>query len=327
MVEIALPSDINTNRLRNFIFGNDISLSREKAVSLLLASNYQDKLIDCKILLESPKESVNVRYAAAISLGDINSPLSRDILLKNTDIQDKQVLEGVILSIGRAGDEKSIDAVLKVAKTNSGHIAKQAKFAASLISYRLGLDGNELPSASQIGILTVQSDSRSIQITPTEEDSLRRCFLSLKDNIFGITLSDSPSYQLKLGKEDNIILLNSDILNNGGIKILFEKKAILGVVGQYNEETGEYYLGYLILTSPTSKGKHIDILFARPHGKISFGGTASIDDNNEIEFTIQSLSEVGIFPLKIEGIIHDNKLQIKNAEFSAYRTKREPVRV
>lgn len=317
----------NISQLRNIVFGNDTYLPRNDAVRLLLSSDYPDKTLDCKSFLENPNESPIIRYSAAIALADINTPTAREILVKNTDIEDKQVLEGIIMALGRIGDEHSLTTILGLAKKNTGHIAKRAEFTASLISYRHGLKGNELPDATECDYLSIQSDVQSIRIVQTEEEVLRKCILSIKNKTFGIGLLERPSYQLKLGKNVNIILLNSDIVINGGIKLLLEKKAVLGIVAQKNEETGEYFVGYLILTSPVAEKNRINILLARSHGKISFGGIATVNDNSDVVFKIQSISEVGLYPLRIEGIIHDNKLQIKNAEFSPRRIKRHrPVK-
>ena len=96
---------------------------------------------------------------------------------------------------------------------------------------------------------------------------------------------------------------------------LLKRKAIPGIVAEKNVETGRYFVSYLILTSPKKQNDEINIWFARSHGKISFGGTSKIEDG-EIKFSIRSISEIGVCPIKVEGTIRYNGFELKVARFS-----------
>ncbi len=178
----------------------------------------------------------------------------------------------------------------------------------------MGLEGNELPSPYEKGILDVPSDSRQFVVEKANQNELKICLESIGEKPFGFALSEKPAYQLNYGA-NSIILLNSDFANYGSIKTLVERKAIPGIVAQRNPETGGYFVSYLILTSPKKQNNEINIWFARSHGKISFGGSGRIEER-QITFSIRSISEVGVVPMIAEGSITEKSFELKVARFS-----------
>jgi HEAT repeat protein len=143
--EIFDPDQLSLKRLRNVVAGKDRSFSRAQAMMLLLASDFPNKHRDFEAVLGNEEEPSRFRYLAAISLGRVNTAAAMEVLVKHSQIRDERVLTGVMMALGRIGDKSALDVVSRVKQQTTGMAASMAKFAAALISHRLGLAGNDLP--------------------------------------------------------------------------------------------------------------------------------------------------------------------------------------
>jgi hypothetical protein len=48
---------------------------------------------------------------------------------------------------------------------------------------------------------------------------------------------------------------------------------------------------------------------------------------NHIEFSLHSISQLGVFPIRVRGAIKDNKLEIKISQYSPIMKKNRPIEV
>jgi HEAT repeats len=315
---------LSIEELRGIISGKYTTVSREKAVSLLAASDAPDKQNDFGSILENRAEHWTVRYLAATYLGRIDTPESKEILVKNTAIEDEQVLAIILRYLGRIGDEKSLDAILDVERRTKGFVALQAKFAATLISYRLNLQGNDLSDPSSLKYLTIPTDSQQMVVSAAKNVEIRKCLQSLRNDPFGIQLAEVQAYQVCFGPSVGIVLFNQDLTSHDS-NIFLKRKMFAGIFAEKAQETGLYSIALLILTSPAKHPKAVNIFMTHPDGKIVLAGTARLEDY-KIIFHIRSVSEPSMFPVLIEGTVSDNNLEITNSRFSSIiQNKNKPI--
>lgn len=322
------PDEISLKQLRNIVAGRDKTFPQAQAIALLLGSDFPNKHRDFEVVLENEKESPHIRYQAALSLGIINSPVALEILIKNSQIRDERVLAGVMTALGRIGDKKALDAVLRAKAHATGLAASQAKFSAALISHRLGLKGNVLPVPKDRDYLTVpDSAAHPFQITQVDDTNAEFCLRSIADQTFGIEFSEQPMYQIRCGRNVWMILFNRDFVGQDIIGKLGERKAFPGVIATKIEETGLYSTAFLILTSPTRQPNTVNILIYRTNGDLVFGGTARVE-RNRVKFSIRSVSRPGAFAVLLEGAFENGRLETKTAlsTVSAQVKKRQPVK-
>jgi hypothetical protein len=305
---------ISIDQLRNVIMGRDRSIPRIQAVTLMSESDFADKHRDLKSVLENPREPANIRILAAAGLGDINKKDAMNILIKNTRTDDQNVLASIVRAMGKYGDRHSLEAILEVKRRSKGFVRSQAAFAAAIISYRLGLRGNDLPISKDV--LDVPNNGKLIEIRQANQKELKMCLGSIGEKPYGIEVSANHAYEVSFGNMINIMLFNRDFITQDAIKDLLKRKSILGIVAEKNHEDGHYFVFYLVLTSP-SRGptKIINLLLAHPAGRIFHAGTVKIK-NNEIVFSVHSIPETGVFPVVINGVINGDRLEISSARFS-----------
>jgi HEAT repeats len=340
-IEIVPPFDIplvasgeltfspdQLNLVRNVITGRDTSFPRTQAIGLLRASNVPDKYRDFQLLLENEQESPSVRYLAARSLGRINTPEAVEILIKNSQICDEYVLTGVMLSLGRIGDRKTLEVISRVKESATGLAASQAEFAAALISHRLGLEGNDLPIPNSSEYLELSgSAASSFQVTQVSETEVEVCLRSLATQPFGIKYSENNLYNIKCGRNNWMLILNQEFANQDAVQVLQSRKAFPGVIAAKYEETGLYSTAFLLFTSPTDRPSILNLLIHRSTGEQVFAGTAQVE-GGKANFSIYSISRPGGFPVNVEGTFESGNLNFETTlSGTQVQERRHPTKV
>jgi hypothetical protein len=218
---------------------------------------------------------------------------------------------------------------LRVQQTAQGVLAAQASFAASLISYRLGLQGYDLPMPKQYLDIPSSSLQRLEFVTPPkmEADLFEAC---LAQEPYGIELSKDLHLQFSCpGGQQTMIGFNSGITGGKAIEFLQQRKTFLGIVATKNSENGRYSASYLIFTAPHIGKAKAEILIYRITGEPAWAGTTTSITANQAKFTIRTVGRIGIVPMEIDGVVNANgEIKITAALIANRVTeKRHPKRL
>lgn len=315
MVQYHPEEEIDTEKLRRVVTGKSEELPKILAMNLLRNQEYPNKYKDLQAVLENNNESSTLRYLAAINLGRTNIADVQDVLIKNIQTDDERVLSGIVEALGHVGDSRVIPALLDIKNSRKGFVSSKANFTVALISYRFDLEGNELSVPTEEEYLKISEDTQPIKISKASREEIDKCINSISDRQFGIQLSQESAYQVTIGRDMHIVLLNKQYTDIENAKQLLQHKSMLGIIAYKSEEHESYSVRYLILTSPaTQSNGNIDVIITTPDGVIMFGGMLSMTDNN-IKFSIRSTSQPGGFPLLIKGDLIDRELRLTSAEF------------
>ena len=169
--------------------GKSKALPKTLAMNLLQNQEYHNKLKDLQSVLENNNESATLRYLAATNLGRTNVADAQDILIKNIQIDDDLVLSGIVEALGRVGDVEAIPALLNIKITKNEFVSSKANFAVSLISYRFGLEGNELSIPTEEEYLKLSGNTQPIMISKARRNEINKCVDCISDRPFGIQLA------------------------------------------------------------------------------------------------------------------------------------------
>lgn len=321
------PDEVSLRRLRDVVAGKETTFPRAQAMSILQGSDFPNKHRDFQTVLENEIEPEGIRYLAAMNLWRTNTPAAVEILIENTKIRNERVLSGVVKALGRIGDRAALDAVVVAQRDAAGLAAFHARFAATLISHRLGMQGNELPVPSDRDYLELSRDAaRAMDFTRASAADAEFCLRSLGADPFGIEFSEQAMYQVRCGRRVLMALFNRDFAGKDTVKKLRERKAFLGVIAARSEETRSYFVKFLLLTSPFGQSDTINILIYSDNGDPVFGGLARVE-RGRAEFIIRAVSRPGAFPVKIEGTFEDGRLEIKTSLSGVLvQKKRQPIK-
>jgi hypothetical protein len=318
---------LSLKRLRDVVAGRDTSFPRWRGIALLQSTDFPNKHRDFEAVLENARETPEIRYLAALSLGKITTPAAMDILVKNSNVLDEYVLAGVLNALGCIGNKSALPAISTARKRATGRAAKQADFAAILIAHRLGLEEYELPVPETSDHVELDLHcARPFRITQADDTDAEVCLRSLAGQPFGIEFSETPMYQVRCGRNTWMITFNRDFGDKNSVNTLRKRKAFVGVVASRSEETRLYSVAYLMLASPTKAADAVSLLLYRTNGILTFRGTAQVVGNCA-DFSILALSQPGAFAVKIEGTFDDGRLHVKTALSTTFVQvkKREPI--
>jgi HEAT repeats len=320
------PDHVSLRRLRDVVAGRDTTFSRSRAMAILQATDFPNKHRDFEAVLENDKESPEIRYLAALNLGQIATPAAMEILVKHSRVRDEHVLTGVMKALGRIGNESALDAISIANTRATGLAAMQAEFAATLIAHRIGLQEGDSSVPETRDYLEVDLQcARPFRITRADDADAEFCLRSLGGQTFGIEFSEHPMYQAQCGRNSWMILLNRDLRDKNSMQTLRQRKAFVGVVALRREEIRSYSVVYLLLTSHVQGHEGINISIYRTNGNLSFSGKARCE-RDSADFSIRALPRPGAFAVKIEGTFEDGSLDIKTALSTTFvQKKREPI--
>jgi hypothetical protein len=317
---------VSMKQLRDVVVGRNRSLLRSQAMELLMTSNAPNKLRDFRTLLENENESSVIRYLAALYLTQIHTPRAVSILINNIHIRDERVLAGIMKGLGRIGNRKALEAISNAKEYATGFAAVQADFAATLISHRLGLKGEEEPVPAEGEYLEVTAaGSQSIQLFPADDGEAEFCLRCLESQPFGIEFTRKLMYQIHCEQRVWMIVFNSDFAVPEALKLARNRKAFPAIIARKYERTGLYTVTFLVLTSPAKIPGAVNIHIHRSNGDLMFEGSLQGKKNGG-EFFIASVISPGVFPLRIEGTFEDGRLEFQTALSGvAAHAKREPI--
>lgn len=315
IVSLKDATEISEQKLRDIVTGKDRSFERLQAMAVLQASDVSDKHVEFEKVLANEHEPSDLRYRAALHLGNMDTPASLQSLIKNTSVRDRVVLTGVVKALGRIGDQSALSALTRVQRTATGHVQKLARFSAALIAHRLGLEEHDLPVPAEKDQLSLPADRvASISLAIADLKEIKSCLKSIGRQTFGISVDETVAYQMTCDKRQLMILFNRDLRRRSALDV-GKRKTFLGLVAGFNAAASTYSVQYLLLTSPVARSKTVNIFVALTNGDIAFSGQAT-PGNESYDFKIAAVGRPGAYAVHIKGNWTSDRVSFQEARTS-----------
>jgi hypothetical protein len=324
---VLMEYKITQKRLTDIVQGRDKSLPRNIAINMLPASKVRRSVGILNKLLIDEAEEVSARHLAAVNLWKSNTPTAHKYLLKAAQkITNGEILGSVVKALGRVGDKKALDTVVAIEEGSRGLLKAQASFAASLISYRRGLEGHDLPVPTTHVPIPAGNQTRLKFTTPTQAE-VDVFTSSLDREPYGIAFSKDLMHQFICAGGRCMVALNQQLSNGNALSELTGKKAMVGVLAAKNSEDGRYSATHLILSSPgTPRGK-VNILVYSITGTPAWAGETISVDVNQAKFELKTVETIGVVPMQMEVVLSaKGKLTVTKAlSVTRVSEKKHPV--
>lgn len=236
-------------------------------------------------------------------------------LLKAVSIErDPAALARVAKLLGRVGDERALAAIGGLGPRAKGPVAFQASFAASLIAYRLGLPGHELP-APRVYVDMPPGPTFPVSFAaPTREDmaSLQEC---LAREPFGVKVSVDSALMYSC----SMVAFDGQLGPKTSLRVLAERKLILGLVASRSHGSGPFSVAYFIFSTPDPATGGANIAVHRITGRAAWAGPITKLADDRADFTLRTVGRVGTVPLEIEGSLRPGGALVVTRAVSAGR--------
>ena len=203
--------DIPIEKLPDIVLGRDRTFARAEAMALLAASSHPERESLLAQVLENPSDERQYRVVAAIALGRILTPTAETILIRNLKTDDPTLPE-VLKSLGRIGGREALAAIESLKLSEGHHALGASRFAASLVTYRLGIAGHDLPLPNEKDLLRAEGiAAQRIELRKMEPESAKVVIDALRRYPYGGVEFDSGAVtHVHCAGETNVILINRE---------------------------------------------------------------------------------------------------------------------
>lgn len=290
----------------DIVLGKDKSFPRAMAINMLLSSGVPNSASLLRKVLGDDAEEPKLRRLAAVGLWRMNTAEAHGYLLEAAKtVKVPMALTAVVKCLGRVGDQNALLQILAVKRSAQGVLLSQASFAASLISHRFGLEGNDLPVPTQYVEMPPSSQQRLEFLAPPkwETDLFTSCLLY---DPYGIEISKESLLQFSCPGGRWMVGFNRGIAGPKAIERFQRRKTLMGIVAAKHSEDGRYSPSYLILTAPHAGGGKAYILINRITGEPAWAGSTTSIEADYAKFAIRTVGRIGIVPMELEGTITTN---------------------
>jgi len=280
------------------------AVNRKRAVNAFIQVAEDNELSEvlAKILLDSTELNAT-RIAAASGLGKFADTKSEKALIQALGKTDGHLQREVVKAMGRIGTEKSIKALDALSEKNDPSFKHALTFSRIFIGYRAKgapIDSEKIKKALGAQWIKLQSN----QLT---KEQLQESIPSLRNNTFGLRLSNDIGFEIMCGKAINTLFLNDKFKSDSLLKTLKSCSQISGIVAVRNPKNPISTVRNIVITNLSESG--IDIIVTRTTGEVVYAGDAKPE--GEIwKFTLRDI-DLTSAPTTITGTISDKTIMFE----------------
>ncbi len=265
-----------------------------------------------KILLDSTELNAT-RIAAASGLGKFADKESEKTLIQALGKTGGHLQREIIKAMGRIGTEKSIKALDSLSANNDPGFQHTLTFARLFIGYRIksaSIDSEKIKEALGAQWIKLQS-------SPLSKKKLRENIQSLRDNTFGLKLSNDVGFEITCGKTRNTLFLNDEFKPGALLKNLKSRSQISGIVAIRSPEESISTVRNIVMTNLSESG--IDIIVTRTTGEVVYAGNAW-SEGKVWKFTLRDIGLTSA-PTTVSGTISDKEIIFEVSAINQRRVK------
>lgn len=324
-LDMTLPKELDRNRLRAVASGQAYDLPRLAAIrTLAVEGDSADTQLFARLVADE-REEPRVRQLALTGLYRMHTPEAHRAMRQLAEqISDERLLGELAQRLGRIGDAAARDLLLGLARRTRGWSARQARFAADLIAYRLDLPGEGLPAPRRDELASVDGLPQApIALHPAEPLETMLCLEALAAEPYGVSYASAPVYRMDCGRNPRMIVFNRDFVGPAAAERLAGRKALAGVVAS-RVATNRYSTILLLLSAPAANGDQLVLHAVTPDGGPAYAGFASVGVG-AISFSFEALARPGVAPAHVAGRFDGEKLALDEARAAlVVRERRRP---
>jgi hypothetical protein len=311
-IEALERADIE--ELRSMALGDRDSPNRVRAMEALAKSDAPDATEVLSSVINDSATDTYVRAVAAIQVGRLNQPEAEEALLSLLPTVTEPVVRmKIVEALARVGSVDSVEELARVASEDAEpSIRRQAEFSRSVVAYRNGLLGYELPVPTSSAFLKVDpSNSRAVTFVRASREEIKGSLAALGDDTYGLRLSNEVGYRIECGSLRMFLGLDADLIQRG-IDALTDRGAmLLGLVAQRSSLDGSFSTRLLVFAR-TADEDHLRLAVHRTDGKQMLFGSGQVDSSGAT-FELNAVGGQGSKAVFLRGVLQGPLVSITEA--------------
>jgi hypothetical protein len=321
---VAAQNEIDHVR-QTVLEGHDPVL-RAEAMRRLREAKPPDAHTVFETVLLKPSEDVRLRALAAFHVGRLQTPDAAAVVVRSIERIDQPTVLGALLRVAaRIADASALPALDRVAAKSSGATARLARFAATLTAYRLNLPGHDLPFPTEDKLRAPAAGVPvlPIQIRPAASAEIRTAVASLANDPPGIPISTRMAWRIQCRGSEWMLFVHEGFAGPQALAHLTSSKSVPFVLAIRQREEGDHRPALFVLCRPSTDKRSLNLLLHAADGMLSYAGTGAVGDG-QVRFTIRTVADAGLAPLRIDGSFDGSSLAITSALAAASAPARQP---
>jgi hypothetical protein len=305
---VAALSPEEVARIESIVRGRQENPNRVRAFDVLAAARGEAAVGALADAARDDSADPSVRAAAVGHLGRIGGQDAEGILLGLIgEARDPGLRIRVAQALAKAGTPDALPAFDELIAGSEPRVRQRAEFARSVLAYRHGVGGYELPLPSdddltpypQLDGLPVRSSRASLQEVAAALSDLRR-------DGYGLELARDAVHGIDCG-ESRLVLAMDEVASKAFLSARDSRPRLLGLIAQQSPEDGSYATRWLVFTTP-AKGETRLSVHRQTGEQVLFG--SAVGSRSEARFHLSSVVAVGNPSATVEGDFQGGRLSL-----------------
>jgi hypothetical protein len=298
---VAGLSGKDTTELRAVAAGERSPELRIKALNALAAVGAPSSADVFRQALRDTSAGIEVRAAGATWLSRLGGMGAEGALLDGLAVEEQPLVQHkIVAGLARVGGTASLRRLSDMVAGMEPSVREQARFAQSVIAYRSGIGGFELPVPDDQSRLPAGATGHAAPAAALArpEDGLRLIEQTRGDS-FGVVGAPDRVTRVQCGRRSLAVVLHETLAR--AIAEALVRPSIAGLVTLQAESDGSYATALLILSWPKDEyGVHISV--NRPSGQTMYFGEGMLE-GEAMRFTLNAVRAPGATATTVTGTV------------------------
>lgn len=274
---------------------------RVKALTVLAATGQPAAGDVFRDALRDSAAGFEVRAAGATWLSRLGGMAAEGALMESLAVEALPIVQHkIVAGLARVGSEASLRRLADAVQAMDPAVREHAQFAQSVIAYRAGMAGFELPvvDAAQRLPAPPVADTSARMVAARPEDALRVVEQTAADS-YGVAGDTDGVAMIQCGRRNLAAVIDAPLRAAPADRLA--RPQIAGYVAVQAETDGSFATGLLILTWPNDAGgAHVSL--NRLSGRAMYVGEAKLDGDT-LRFHLDAVRAPGATETTVSGTL------------------------
>lgn len=294
-------SDKDASELREVAAGTLTPQYRVKALNILAATGDPGAGDVLRGALRDTSAHFEVRAAGATLLSRLGGMAAEGALIDGLAAETLPIVQHKIIGgLARIGSEASLRRLQSMVQAMDPLVRDHARFVESVIAYRSGVNGFELPTIEPALRLPAPGAAEVLgRIAPASPEEAHRVIEQTAADSYGVAGDPDTVTMVQCGRRNVAIVMQAKL--RGAASDLAAHPAVAGYLALRAEVDGSYSTSHLIMTWPNgNSGAHVSV--NRLSGRAEYYGEATVGQN-ELRFTLDAVRRPGATETTLTGML------------------------
>ena len=253
-----------------------------------------------------------LRAVAVIQLGRVGGPEAERALIELAgNARDASVRLRTAHALAKTASPDALSAFDALVDDENPLVRRRATFARSVLAYRHGIGGFELPVPEEADLLPPPKDEVvRVRSKPAPRDEAGAALADMQRDSYGARLAEDQAYAIDCGSTRMLLVLDA----SAGDADARDRPLFLGLVAERLPEDGSYSVRWLAFSTPADPALRLSL--NRQSGEQVLDGEVHVE-RGSARFELSAVATVGNTAVKVTGEFADGRVSLSGVSAAA----------